>query len=521
MSTTDRIARIERGDALDAPRGSRTPASRAAAALAVGAIGVVLLTLLVSSRIGGLGLVGLLVPAVLAAAAITATAPVDRAFGLVCFFVAALPIGAFEVGPLQVVQLFAVLAAGGVFAIETARGDYAPVPWPIGLPLTAMVVSAALSTYVSPAPDVTFRLDIALVVSLLLIAASHSVISSPARLRTVARILVAAAAFIGATSIGGAGQAEVSNAGAVVTGRAIGIFAQPNELGIFCALLLPIAAALALSEPSRRGRLLATAGAAAIFAGLAVSLSRGAWTGAVVGMLAFWMFLPDRRRFLVPVASATAGALALLVILSRVPIIGIINQRLLSLVDGTSNPYDERPAIYAEARRQISVSPWIGNGPGAYPTVATQLSQDGYYLQAEHAHNLFLNTWAEYGLIGLACLIALMVGLASRLLPASRAVRDRIGDDVDALMVSRMIAGTTAGLVAVLAHGVVDYPLRNPITSTTLWFVVGLAAASARVAGGFARRRATAGARVAATEPRASEASETPEAYARSREATR
>ena len=492
LSSVGRDARGEPASGLDAPRGStRTPAGRAAAALVVGALGVVVLILLVSSRIGGLGLVGLLVPAVLAGAAITATAPVDRAFGLVCFFVAALPLGAFDVGPLQVVQLLAVLVAGGVFAIETARGDYAPVPWPIGVPLAAMLVSSALSTYVSPAPDVTFRLDVALVVSLLLIAASHSVIHSVHRLRTVGRLLVAAAAVVGAQSIGGAGQAEVSNAGAVVTGRSVGIFAQPNELGIFCAMILPIALALVLSEPTRRGRLLAAAGAAAIFAGLAVSLSRGAWTGAVIGMLAFWAFLPDRRRYLVPVASATAGALALLVILSRVPIIGIINQRLLSLLDGTANPYDERPAIYAEARRQISISPWIGNGPGAYPTVATQLSQDGYYLQAEHAHNLFLNTWAEYGLVGLACLVALMIGLASRLLPAARAVRDRIDSDGDALLVSRMIAGTTAGLVAVLAHGIVDYPLRNPITSTTLWFVVGLAAASARVAGGYARRAST------------------------------
>ena len=493
MSLTDqeRLGRAPAG-------GSRTPERRGAAALVVGAVGVALLMGLVTSRLGA-GPAALLAPAVLAGAAIAGTAPVDRAFGLVCFFVAALPLGAISVGPLQVVQLMAVLAAGGVFAIETARGTFTPVPWPIGLPLSAMVVSAALSTYVSPVPDVTFRLDVALVVSLILIAATHSVVSSAARLRTLARLLIAAGALIGATSTSGAGQAEVSNAGAVVTGRAVGIFSQPNELGIFCAMLLPIGLALALAEQGRRARLLAALGTLAIFAGLMVSLSRGAWSGAVVALLAFWIFLPDRRRFLVPVAAVVGASAALLVILSRVPVVGIVNQRLLSLFDGAANPYDERPAIYAEARRQITESPWIGNGPGAFPVTATQLSQDGYYLQAEHAHNLLLNTWAEHGLIGLLCLLGLMLGLASRLLPAARAVRSRL-EDPDALLVSRMLAGTTAGLVAVLAHGVIDYPLRNPVTGAVVWFVVGLAAASARVASGYVRLPPS-GARIAGPAP--------------------
>ena len=123
LSSVGRDARGEPASGLDAPRGStRTPAGRAAAALVVGALGVVVLILLVSSRIGGLGLVGLLVPAVLAGAAITATAPVDRAFGLVCFFVAALPLGAFDVGPLQVVQLLAVPAPQPPLADEVCDG---------------------------------------------------------------------------------------------------------------------------------------------------------------------------------------------------------------------------------------------------------------------------------------------------------------------------------------------------------------------------------------------------------------
>ncbi|QWC85307.1 O-antigen ligase family protein [Nocardioidaceae bacterium] len=447
---------------------------------------VVLSYLALSSALAGAGPLGLAIPAALCALAVAATAPVDRALGLLCLFVVTLPLGSVGVGPLQVVQLMAVVAAGGVLAVEAARGDFVPVPWPVGLPLAAMLVSAALSTYVSPSPDVTFRLDVALVVSVLLIAVTHSVISSAGRLRLVVRLLVAAAAVVGALSVQGAGEAQVSNAGAVVTGRAVGIFEQPNELGIFCAMLLPVAAGLALAERGRRGRILATLGALAILVGLVVSLSRGAWTGAVVGMLVFWALLPDRRRFLLPVATAVGTIAALLVVLARVDIVAIVNQRLLSLFDGTQNPYDERPAIYAEARRQITDSPWIGQGPGAFAQVGTQLNQDGYYLQAEHAHNIFLNTWAEYGLIGLLCLLGLMVGLASRLLPGARSVRGRL-DEAGPALASRLLAGTTAGLVAVLAHGIVDYPFRNPVTSTTLWFLVGLAAASARVALTYAR----------------------------------
>ncbi len=129
----------------------------------------------------------------------------------------------------------------------------------------------------------------------------------------------------------------------------------------------------------------------------------------------------------------------------------------------TANPYDQRPLIWAEGLRLVAEAPLLGHGPGGYfLEAASDALRAGAVLEVEHAHHLLLNTAVEFGLVGLVALLALVAGLGAAAAAgpacrcACRAPRRR----------RRWLPGVlAAALVPVLAHGMLDYPLRNPSCS--------------------------------------------------------
>jgi O-antigen ligase len=82
-----------------------------------------------------------------------------------------------------------------------------------------------------------------------------------------------------------------------------------------------------------------------------------------------------------------------------------------------------------------------------------------------HAHNVFLNTLAEQGLIGLSAFLALLCALVWR---TWRLMRDDDGP--------RRLAGMTvfAALVAFMLHNLVDVTLFQSETGLFFWVLVGI-----------------------------------------------
>ena len=409
------------------------------------------------------------------------TSPTPRvAFLGMAALMVTIPMGNLGVGPLQLVQAMAMLAVLVVLTTAAIRLRLTLPPWPIGLPLFAMVVVAALASRGTPVPDVSFRINAALVVGVLLVVSMWSVVDRPSRLRTLVLMLVLAGAGVGVLSLAQAGGLSTAAGGAIVRGRVAGIFAQPNELGVFAAMLLPVAVALAFARVGVQ-RLLAYGCALAIGSALVLSLSRGAWFGAGIGILVLLMQLPNRARAMGALAAGLVAVGATVLLLAPRALIAVVGRRIASVTTpGVDNPYDERDEIYAEASRQIVDSPVLGHGPGAFTMTARRLTQDGYDLSIDHAHSLVLVAATEYGLLGLLSLLALGLGLTWMLYRFCW--RHRRGVTEEAREVTTLASGLFAGLVAVSAHGMVDYPLRNPVSGMTVWIVIALTAASIRCA---------------------------------------
>ncbi|WP_167389507.1 O-antigen ligase family protein [Brevibacterium antiquum] len=262
----------------------------------------------------------------------------------------------------------------------------------------------------------------------------------------------------------GAVQAQSAGAGAL-SGRAVGVFTDPNQLGTFSAVLLMIAWAQALVARNWPIRILAILCAVLSAVNLVVSFSRGAWLGAFAGALLLMVLTVKyyRKWTLRIVALATVVGIPAFLIAAP-PESSLVTGRLLSIFEPGSNPNDNRPFIYREAYRQIQEHPVLGQGPGSFSPTSLLAERTGMAVDAVHAHNLFLQVAAEAGVVAAALLVMFAAVLAQQTW--------KMWTEVPRYEAA-MGMGLVSALLSVLVQGMVDYTLGNPILYFLVWIVLG------------------------------------------------
>ncbi len=454
-----------------APRASRS----AAVLLALTAVLALLLGQVLAEvglRFGpvmllGLSLIGVTVPVAL-----------RRPQLLVVVLALSLPVGPLAFGPLEVVQLMVALLSLSLLVMAAVRRSIRLPPWPIAVPLVGFGVAAVVATPQAAIAEVAFNLDVQLALSLLLVVAVVTALHTRPAFHQATVALVLAGGLIAAWALTTTGPTETYYGGAVVTGRADGVFSQPNELGLVSTGLFVLAVGMAPSVTRRAARVAVLLSGALLLAALGASLSRGAWIGAAAGLVALVLLSPPARRSVVLLVGGGVVATFVATVIGSGVSTAVVD-RIAGLAQGSANPYDQRGLIWAEGLRQFGDAPFTGQGPGGYPAAAVTGSlRSGLLVEAEHAHNLILTTAAEHGLIGLVSLVGLMLALLVLGLRARTAFADG-GSPDDAVGVAALIAA----LVAVATHGMLDYPLRNATAATTVWLLVALLTAAIHRAG--------------------------------------
>lgn len=408
----------------------------------------------------GLPLVPVLVLAVLA----------DPRLGLAAV-VATFPIGVQDVpgAQMQVVQVTVIVVAALVVLRRLAAGA-GPLPWAQGMGWLVAFVGWLLIALPSAADEQrALRTVVLFAVGTLFAAVVVAACRTTADVRRFLGGLVAMVAVVGASTPFATSQVRARFGGAVVEGRATGIFIEPNQLGTFCATGALLAAGLLFAARTRRTRLAAAVGGASALLGLLLSLSRGSWIGFVLGVVVLLVKLPEARRALLAL-SVPVVVVALLVgaFAPTSPQVEVVGQRLQS-ISGERNPYDDRPAIWREARRQIEADPLTGHGPGSFPVVSARATSASRTTTAEHAHNLALTWGAEAGLPA----VAIAVGFAAHLHWRTR----RLVRRADFRSERAVVAGVVAALTGVLGQGLVDYTLHNSVVLVVLFSLIGAALA--------------------------------------------
>lgn len=410
--------------------------------------------------------------AALAVAAVVAWATLRHPLVPVIGVVLVLPFGTHSLLGTSVAQVVSAAAVMAVALIAVAERRSIIPRQPMLLWASALVAAGFLSVHDAVDPGASLRECLHYAAGVTLTWAVVYAIGTVGQVRVVATTLSVVGAAVALTTLGSIGQLQAAQSGNVVVGRATGIFSQPNELGSFCAVVTLLAVGTAFAHQRRALRRLCLLAAAASTVGLVLSLSRGAWIGTAAGVLLLTWLIPQLRRKVLGalVLISIAGA-CLMLIPTTASIASILVARLDSITSPT-NPYDDRPAIWAEATHQFLEHPLFGVGPSGYTAASVVEKSVLHARPAEHAHNLLLVMASEQGILGIVLLFGVIV---SGVFGAVRLLRRQAREAIAAEQ--PLLAGICAALLSVLGQGMIDFPLRNPVAGTSVWLVVGLLAA--------------------------------------------
>ncbi len=193
--------------------------------------------------------------------------------------------------------------------------------------------------------------------------------------------------------------------------------ANPDFLGIFLAMLLPLAFAKLISRRPITTRVLAANLVVVLSFGLLASFTRAAWIGAIVGVGV--VLVLRRGRFhiwplVVSVLVLVIGFGALAAIAAARPSSGGIGQALIarvaSIADLSSGTQNERIATWGDTLPLIASRPIVGYGPDTFGLVYPQFQRGNQkFVLWDKPHQDMLGIAASQGLVGLAVYLWILV----------------------------------------------------------------------------------------------------------------
>ena len=338
----------------------------------------------------------------------------------------------------------------------------------MGGALLLYLVVTVFSMLFSERASEAFPIVRSLVTGLMLFFAMTRLLRTREDVRLVLAGVAIAAAAIGAVAVDEwrTGTVSVSfyTASGALVGRASAGFGQPNSLGGYLITIVPFLLAAALAF--RRGRILFAIALVLAVAGVYVSFSRGALVGLV---LIPFVFLRARWALLaVPIVVLGLAIASPALIRERFDTVSTSGSEVATRVDF----WRAAGAIWA-AHPIAGVG--IGSFPDAYatsPIPGKRFLPQTTFEPPPHAHNLFLNTLAEQGVIGLLALLTVVVAAVRT---ALRLRRD------DRRWIALVGTAALAALLAAGIHNLFDVTLREQI-GTTFWALLGVVSATASIA---------------------------------------
>lgn len=244
--------------------------------------------------------------------------------------------------------------------------------------------------------------------------------------------------------------------------RPVSFLGNPNTLGAYLVLLLPLVSALALSQ--RRPVLLVTLGTVALISAglLGLTASRGAWIGALAGcsMVGVCLWLGDNSLSWSTVRSRWQKAtrlkrrLAVIAFGLSLSVVFLVAFIIAGSLSAPGRSSDLRLILWQSAIDQFLQQPFTGQG---FFTYGRQLGL-AWSIPPEqahsHAHNVPFTVLAELGIAGL---IALFFAVGLVVVGVRRTIRQTTGYE-------RLITiGAGGGVLGFAVHHLFDTPAMMPL----------------------------------------------------------
>jgi hypothetical protein len=246
--------------------------------------------------------------------------------------------------------------------------------------------------------------------------------------------------------------------------RATGTVDDPNLFAGYLILIVPLALAVGISLRSWW----TAAGTAAVMIALSVALiatlSRGGWIGAVIGIIALAVVFPERRWVTL---ALSGGMMAIVVLILFAPIAARISPHPL----GPAEELSARTDIWMTALSAGLHHPLFGVGVANFVNYYPQYG--GTSRGINHAHDIFLNMFAERGVLGVLSFVTVLVLLFRSLAESLRVAKSPLDRAV--------VAGLVASFAGYLVHAIGEVSYYDYKVLLLFWLLVGVAAATSRI----------------------------------------
>jgi len=252
--------------------------------------------------------------------------------------------------------------------------------------------------------------------------------------------------------------------------RVYSFFNNPNVLGEFLVLTIPIGVALLWTKIKEEHRVLFAFVLMCMVGCMIFTWSRGAWLGMLIAVALYlvisdkrWMFAGILCVLLIPIALYVTGNTAII-------------ERFISIGNTADTSTAYRVSIWNASVNMIGDF-WvcgIGIGSDAYTTIYPSYALPGAKF-ALHSHNLFLQFWVETGLIGIVSLVAVILGFIKTVFSTS-VVRKIKNSDI-----AKILVALGAGFLGFIFQGLTDYVWYNYKILMIFWIIIALGVSGARI----------------------------------------
>ncbi|MGV3774219.1 MAG: O-antigen ligase family protein [Verrucomicrobiales bacterium] len=240
-------------------------------------------------------------------------------------------------------------------------------------------------------------------------------------------------------------------------GRASGTYFSPNHFAGFVEMLIPVALGFVfLGRSKALWKVFIGYAALVMIAGLAVSVSRGGWIGAAVGMLILFGVLFFRRETRIP-----SIIMLSLLILGGV-LFGVKSYQAQKRVEDAKGAQHVRSLLWKPAFYIWKDHPWTGVGPNHYDVYFRKYREFWVQTRPVYAHNDYLNTLADYGIIGSAIILSALAFLLWGVLKTWKFVKRTNEIANKPSNRSAVALGCACGLAAIAVHSVFDFNMHIP-----------------------------------------------------------
>ena len=243
--------------------------------------------------------------------------------------------------------------------------------------------------------------------------------------------------------------------------RGSGFFINPNNLAILLAMILPVALAFAMvSRLKHLPKIFLGYACLVLVVGIGLTLSRGGWIATAASMFLFFIALLRMRAFRTHAIIAMVTILCLGGFFISQSEMG--KKRLKNAIQ--SGPQGNiRIHIWETAWDMWSDHPVVGVGPGHFDVRYREYRSELMQARPIRAHNDYLNTLADLGVIGLAVVLLTLGACFLGIRKSWRQLRESLGDS-SSIRSDRLALtlGVSTAMVALLCHAVFDFPMHIP-----------------------------------------------------------